>query len=73
VAYQLLAPLSRELARPDESESGKQLCQLAKQVSDLIKKKLGIEVYMRHISRLQANLAIRRADRKKLRAQEVSI
>jgi hypothetical protein len=39
VAYQLVAPLSRELVRSDESNSGKQLCQLAKQVSDLIKKR----------------------------------
>jgi hypothetical protein len=73
VAYQLLAPLSRELVRTDESDSGKQLCQLAKQVSDLIKKKLGMEVYMRHISRLQISLATRRADRKKLRTQQVSM
>jgi hypothetical protein len=72
VAYQLLAPLSRELVRTDESDSGKQLCQLAKQVSDLIKKKLGMEVYMRHMSRLQIGLATRRADRKKHRAQQVS-
>jgi hypothetical protein len=73
LAYQLLAPLARELVRTDESDSGKELCQLAKQVSDLIKKKLGMEVYMRHLSRLQINLSARRADRKKLRAQEVSL
>lgn len=72
LAYQLLAPLSRELVRTDESDSGKELCQLAKEVSDLIKKKLGTEAYMRHLSRLQINLAARRADRKKLRVQEVS-
>ncbi|PNF32118.1 hypothetical protein B7P43_G02845 [Cryptotermes secundus] len=71
LADQLLAPLVRELVRTDESDSGKELCQLAKEVSDLIKKKLGMEVYMQHLSRLQINLAARRADRKKLRAQEV--
>jgi len=38
MAHQLLALLSHELARSDESDSGKQLCQLAKQVSDLIKR-----------------------------------
>ena len=73
MAYQLLAPLSREFVRSDESDSGKQLCQLAKQVSDLIKNKLGMEVYMQHISRLQIGLATRRADRKKRQAQEVSV
>lgn len=73
LAYQLLAPLVRELVRTNESDSGKELCQLAKEVSDLIKKKLGMEVYMQHLSRLQMNLAARRADRKKLRAQEVSL
>jgi hypothetical protein len=72
LAYQLLAPLSRELVGTDESDSGKELCQLAKEVSALIKKKLGMEVYVQHLSRLQINLAARRADRKKLRAQEVS-
>jgi hypothetical protein len=72
VAYQLLAPLARELVSTDESDSAKQLHQLASQVSDLIKKKLGMEVYTRHLSHLQINLATRRADRKKLRAQEVS-
>jgi hypothetical protein len=72
LAHQLLAPLSRELVRTDESDSGKELCQLAKEVSDLIKKKLGMEAYTRLLSRLQINLAARRADRKKLRAQEVS-
>jgi U3 small nucleolar RNA-associated protein 20 len=72
LAYQLLAPLARELVSTDESDSGKQLHQLASQVSELVKKKLGMEVYTRHLSRLQINLATRRADRKKLRAQEVS-
>jgi hypothetical protein len=72
VAYQLLAPLSRELVRSDTSESGKQLCQLAKQVSDSIKKKLGMELYMQHITRLQIGLATRRADHKKRQAQQVS-
>jgi U3 small nucleolar RNA-associated protein 20 len=73
VAYQLLAPLSRELVRSDASDSGKQLCQLAKQVSDSIKKKLGMELYMQHITRLQIGLATRRADRKKHQAQQVSM
>lgn len=72
LAYQLLAPLARELVSSDESGTEKQLHQLAKQVSDLIKKKLGMEVYTRLLSRLQIKLATRRADRKKLRAQEVS-
>jgi hypothetical protein len=72
VAYQLLAPLARELVSTDESDSGKQLHQLANQVSELIKRKLGMEVYTRYLSRLQINLATKRAGRKKLRAQEVS-
>ncbi|KAJ9589485.1 hypothetical protein L9F63_017302 [Diploptera punctata] len=67
LAYQLLAPIARELINDNKSE----LFQLAKQVSDVIKKKLGMEAYTRHLSQLQNNLAARRADRKKRKAIEV--
>ncbi|PSN56059.1 hypothetical protein C0J52_11812, partial [Blattella germanica] len=56
VAYQLLSPLARELNSNNESDSGKQLSQLARQVASLIKKKIGMETYTRHLSRLQTNL-----------------
>ena len=73
LAYQLLAPIARELISTIDTDTGKDLSQLAKQVSDLIKKKLGMEVYTRHLSQLQNNLSARRAERKKRKAIEVSI
>ncbi|XP_068083874.1 small subunit processome component 20 homolog [Anabrus simplex] len=69
VVQHLFAPLVREMS--NEEESYADLRRLAKEVAKMIKQKVGVEEYSRLLMKLQTRLSIRRADRKKLQAQQV--
>ncbi|KAJ8865827.1 hypothetical protein PR048_033349 [Dryococelus australis] len=65
----LMPPLVRELTTEAEAQSS--LRRLAKEVADVVKRRVGAEQYTLHLSRLQNRLAVRRLERKKMRTQEV--
>lgn len=67
VLHNLLAPLVREMSTTEESNAP--LRQLAKEVAGIIKKKVGSEDYISCISKLQMQLNVRRAERKRERTQ----
>nr|CAI5867716.1 unnamed protein product [Callosobruchus analis] len=67
VLLHLMAPLVRELITTDEKNAP--LRQLAKEVTNMLKKKIGIEEYTGLLSKLQQNLSIKRAERKRARTQ----
>lgn len=65
--HHLLAPLVREMVSTEETNSA--IRQLAKDVSILIKKKIGIEKYTDILSKLEQQLSVKRAERKRSRNQ----
>lgn len=67
VLHHLLAPLVREMITIDESNAP--LRQLAKEVSNIIKKKIGMENYTNTLSKLQETISFKRAERKRARTQ----
>lgn len=67
ILHHLLAPIVRELGTTEESNS--ELRQLAKEVGNLLKKKVGTELYISTMSKLQTQLNVRRAERKRERVQ----
>ncbi|KRT84681.1 HEAT domain-containing protein [Oryctes borbonicus] len=67
ILHHLLAPLVREMVTTDESETD--LRRLSKDVANLIKKKIGMEKYTDNISKLEQQLSIKRAERKRSRNQ----
>lgn len=64
-----MSPLVREMATIEESNAP--LRHLAKDVATMIKKSLGNEEYAILLSKVQQKLDTRRAEKKKLRTQEV--
>lgn len=69
VLFHLMSPLVREMATTEESNAP--LRHLAKDVATMIKKSLGSEEYTRLLSKVQQQLDTKRAEKKKLRTQEV--
>lgn len=67
VLHHLLGPLARELITTEETHAP--LRQLAKEVSNIIKKKIGMEKYTITLSKLQETISIKRAERKRARTQ----
>ncbi|XP_023019456.2 LOW QUALITY PROTEIN: small subunit processome component 20 homolog [Leptinotarsa decemlineata] len=67
VLHHLMAPLVREMITTEEKNAP--LRQLAKEVSNLLKTKLGMEIYTDMISKLQQTLSVKRAERKRTRKQ----
>nr|CAI5867718.1 unnamed protein product [Callosobruchus analis] len=67
VLLHLMAPLVRELITTDEKNAP--LRQVAKEVTNMLKKKIGIEEYTDLLSKLQQNLSIKRTERKRARTQ----
>lgn len=63
----ILAPLVREMLTTDEKNA--QLRQLGKEVAKLLKQKVGFDVYTDTLSKLQQNLSVKRAERKRTRTQ----
>lgn len=69
VLHHLLAPIVRETTIADESRA--EILSVAKDVANIIKKKMGMEDYARLVSKLQAQFTVKRAERKKQRTREV--
>lgn len=69
VLNHLLSPLVREMSTTDEDNLP--LRQLAKEVGGLLKKKVGSQLYISTMSKLQMHLNVRRAERKRERMQLV--
>lgn len=67
VIPQLLAPLVREMITTEEKNAP--LRQLAKEVANHLKKKIGMDEYTETLQKLQQNLNSRRAERKRVRLQ----
>ncbi|XP_066256541.1 small subunit processome component 20 homolog [Euwallacea similis] len=65
--HHLLAPLVREMITTEEKNAP--LRQLAKEVSHHVKKRIGMEEYTKTLQRLQQNLTVKRAERKRERTQ----
>lgn len=65
--HNLLAPLVREMTSIEQSNAP--LRQLGKEVGGIIKKKVGNEDYISMLSKLETQLNVRRAERKRERAQ----
>lgn len=63
----LLAPLVREMITTEESNAP--LRQLSKQVGNLLKKRVGIELYTKTLNESQQRLSVKRAERKRERTQ----
>lgn len=67
VLPQLMAPLVREMITTEEKNAP--LRQLAKEVANFVKKKIGMEEYTSILSKLQQTLSVKRAERKRARTQ----
>lgn len=67
VIPQLLAPLVREMITTEEKNAP--LRQLAKEVANHLKKKIGMDEYTATLQQLQQNLNVKRAERKRVRSQ----
>jgi U3 small nucleolar RNA-associated protein 20 len=70
ILFHFMSPLVREMATIEESNAP--LRQLAKEVATMIKKKINIEDYTRLLSQTQQKLDTKRAERRKIRSQQVN-
>lgn len=70
VLFSITSPLVREIAVTEEANV--ELRRLAKEVTGMIKKSIGNEEYAKLVNRVQQKLDIKRAERKKARAQQVN-
>lgn len=67
VLHHLLAPLVREMVTTEESNAP--LRQLAKEVANILKKRVGLDLYSFTLSKVQQQLSVRRAERKRTKRQ----
>ncbi|XP_066592766.1 small subunit processome component 20 homolog [Prorops nasuta] len=68
ILFNIMSPLVRELSTTEEFNASSR--RLAKEVAGLIKKQMGSEAYVRLLSNVQQKLDIKKAERKKVRAQQ---
>lgn len=66
----IMAPIVRELTMPENEDST--LKKVAKEVANFVKKRIGSEEYNRLLNSLTTKLQVRRAERKRDKAQLVS-
>jgi len=71
ILFNIMSPLVREMATTEETNV--ELRQLAKEVATMIKKSIGNEEYVKLLNRVQQKLDIKKAERKKVRAQQVNL
>lgn len=69
ILFSIMSPLVREIVTTERSNV--ELHQLAKEVASMIKKSIGNEEYTKLLNRVQQKLDIKRAERKRVRAQQV--
>lgn len=65
-----MSPLVREIATTEETNA-ELLRRLAKEVAAMIKKSIGNEEYTKLLNRVQQKFDIKRAERRKVRTQQV--
>lgn len=70
ILFSIMSPLVREIAITEETNV--ELRRLAKEVLVMIKKSIGNEEYVKLLNRVQQKLDIKRAERRKVRAQQVN-
>lgn len=70
VLFNIMSPLVREMATTEETNA--ELRRLAKEVAAIIKKSVGNEEYVKLLNRVQQKLDIKKAERRRVRAQQVN-
>lgn len=70
ILFNIMSPLVREIAITEETNV--ELRRLAKEVVGMIKKSIGNEEYVKLLNRVQQKLDIKRAERRKVRTQQVN-
>lgn len=70
ILFNIMSPLVREIAITEETNV--ELRRLAKEVVAMIKKSVGNEEYIKLLNRVQQKLDIKRAERRKVRTQQVN-
>lgn len=70
ILFNIMSPLVREMITTEETNV--ELRRLAKEVATMIKKSVGNEEYVKLLNRVQQKLDIKKAERKKVRVQQVS-
>lgn len=70
ILFNIMSPLVREMATTEETNI--ELRRLAKEVAAMIKKSIGNEEYVKLLNRVQQKLDIKKAERRKVRAQQVN-
>ncbi|KYN45016.1 Small subunit processome component 20 like protein [Trachymyrmex septentrionalis] len=68
ILFNIMSPLVREMTTTEETNA--ELRQLAKEVATIIKKSIGNEEYVKLLNRVQQKLDIKKAERRKVRAQQ---
>ncbi|XP_012535697.1 small subunit processome component 20 homolog [Monomorium pharaonis] len=68
ILFNIMSPLVREMSTTEETNA--ELRQLAKEVAAMIKKSIGNEDYVKLLNRVQQKLNVKKAERKKARAQQ---
>ncbi|KOX69407.1 Small subunit processome component 20 like protein [Melipona quadrifasciata] len=68
ILVNIMSPIVREISAVEEKNTT--LKRLAKEAAVMIKKRLGNEEYTRLLSRIQQNLDIKKANRRKIRTQQ---
>jgi len=71
ILFNIMSPLVREMTTTEETNA--ELRQLAKEVATIIKKSIGNEEYIKLLNRVQQKLDIKKAERRKVRAQQVNL
>lgn len=71
VLFNIMSPLVREMATTEETNA--ELRRLAKEVAVMIKKSVGNEEYVKLLNRVQQKLDIKKAERRRVRAQQVNL
>lgn len=69
IMFHIMGPLVRELSSGENGNA--QLKQLSKEVTGLVKKKMDANEYQELLRKVEMRLNIRRAERKKVRSQQV--
>ncbi|KAG5310535.1 UTP20 protein, partial [Acromyrmex insinuator] len=68
ILFNIMSPLVREMTTTEETNA--ELRQLAKEVATIIKKSIGNEEYIKLLNQVQQKLDIKKAERRKVRAQQ---
>lgn len=68
--FNIMSPLVREMTTTEEANA--ELRRLAKEVAAIIKKAIGNEEYVKLLNRVQQKLDIKKAERRRVRAQQVN-